>query len=272
MAYLAACVMYRDNASYLREWIEFHKLVGVERFFLYDNLSTDEHQDVVAPYLESGTAVLHDWSLTLLQEGGRPSGLRLAYEHCLRSHRSEARWIAFLDIDEFLFSPTGRAVAELLPEYERWPGVCVSRAEFGTSGHRARPPGLVIESYVERAVQPPDAVGFYKSIVDPARTLRCSNYHEFAYAEGFPVDENFRAIPSQLRQGTSYVSCSRLRINHYWMKSEEEFEAKQSLWRGVGQPLRRPPARRLVEAPGERDEEITRYLPALRDSLAIGRR
>ena len=41
MAYLAICTIYRDNAPYFREWIEFHRLVGVERFFLYNNRSDD---------------------------------------------------------------------------------------------------------------------------------------------------------------------------------------------------------------------------------------
>ena len=48
--YLAACTIYRDAASYLAEWIEFHRLLGVERFFLYDNGSTDDHREVLAPY------------------------------------------------------------------------------------------------------------------------------------------------------------------------------------------------------------------------------
>ena len=41
--YLAVCAIYRNEAPYLREWIEFHRLVGVERFFLYNNESTDDH-------------------------------------------------------------------------------------------------------------------------------------------------------------------------------------------------------------------------------------
>ena len=52
--YLAACTIYRDAASYLAEWIEFHRLVGVERFFLYDNGSVDDHREVLAPYVDAG--------------------------------------------------------------------------------------------------------------------------------------------------------------------------------------------------------------------------
>ena len=53
-AYLAACTIYRDDAAYLAEWIEFHRLMGVERFFLYDNGSTDNHREVLAGYLAEG--------------------------------------------------------------------------------------------------------------------------------------------------------------------------------------------------------------------------
>ena len=35
--YLTACMTYSNHASYMREWIEFHRLVGVKRFYLYDN-------------------------------------------------------------------------------------------------------------------------------------------------------------------------------------------------------------------------------------------
>ena len=41
--------MFHDEASYLREWIEFHRLVGVERFFLYDHESVDDSREVLAP-------------------------------------------------------------------------------------------------------------------------------------------------------------------------------------------------------------------------------
>jgi len=40
-AYLSICAIFKDEAPYLPEWIEFHRLVGVERFFLYDNGSGD---------------------------------------------------------------------------------------------------------------------------------------------------------------------------------------------------------------------------------------
>ena len=46
-AYLSVCAIYRNEAPYLAEWIEFHRLVGAERFFLYDNGSTASGSSVL---------------------------------------------------------------------------------------------------------------------------------------------------------------------------------------------------------------------------------
>ena len=98
-AYLAIQAMFLNEARYLREWIEFHRLVGVERFFLYDHESTDGGAELLAPYVEEGIVVLHDWPVH--------PGLLEANQDCIERHCDDARWVAFMDIDEFLFSPTG---------------------------------------------------------------------------------------------------------------------------------------------------------------------
>src|SRR5947209_4668609 len=38
---LAICAIFKDEAPYLAEWVTFHRLMGVDRFYLYDNRSTD---------------------------------------------------------------------------------------------------------------------------------------------------------------------------------------------------------------------------------------
>ena len=41
---LAVCAIFRDEAQYLDEWLTFHHGVGVERFFLYNDRSTDDYR------------------------------------------------------------------------------------------------------------------------------------------------------------------------------------------------------------------------------------
>ena len=56
---LAICAIFRDEARYLAEWLEFHQRQGVERFYLYENNSTDDWERALAPF--SDAVELHRW-------------------------------------------------------------------------------------------------------------------------------------------------------------------------------------------------------------------
>jgi Glycosyltransferase family 92 len=235
-AYLALFAIYRDNARYFPEWIEFHRLVGVEHFFLYDNLSADDHLEVLAPYIETGLVVHHDWPMF-------PGQLQ-AHDDCIERHGDDARWIGFIDQDEFLFSPTGRPVAEILPDFEEHPAVVVNSLTFGTSGHLTPQPGLLIENYVRRTDRP-QRMRVVKSIVDPKRTSEASvTPHHFKYTEGaWAVSETGERVRGDM---TENVSHDLLQINHYFTKSQAERNAKLKTripYSGAPRPIEGVPER-----------------------------
>ena len=101
--------------------------------------------------------------------------------------------------------PTGRPLPDLLREYEQWPGVVANWAIFGTSGHRTRPPGPVIDSYRWRNDDPEEPRNrIFKCIVDPARVVRCLDPHSFEFTEGGFVDERKQPVEGQFgRTGRS---------------------------------------------------------------------
>lgn len=259
--YLNVCAIYRNEARHLREWIEFHRLVGAERFFLYDNGSTDEHLEVLAPYLEGSTVVIHDWP-------GRERPQEPAYDHCLATHGGESRWIAFIDLDEYLFSPTLRPLPDILAEFEAHPGVVVNWAMFGTSGHLTRPAGLTIENYIMRKEYPPGSVEQVKSVVDPSRAERAITGHLFAYRDGTAANELHETEdgPSARK-----VAFDRLRLNHYAHRSRQEYIEKLARPQVVGTYKNFPPdslERRIKRSNAVRDDTITAYVPPLRERLA----
>jgi hypothetical protein len=251
-AYLAIQGMFLNESAYLREWIEFHRLVGVERFFLYDHESTDSSREVLAPYVEDGSVVLHDWPVQ--------PGLVEGYNDCLKRHRDDAHWIAFMDVDEFLFSPTGTPVPEVLGRFEHLPGLGIPWALFGMSGHKSRPAGLVIENYTERSTRPRRS-RWFKSIVQPPRVSQARGPHVFAYWD----DLDLYPVPA-------FTPFDLLRINHYWTKSEQEFNQKLARpWPHTGQSHRAPFKRgKTITSEGfaTTDEAILSYLPALREAIA----
>src|SRR5262249_58542936 len=51
---LAVCAIFRDEARYLAEWVSFHRVQGVERFYLYDNRSSDDWRGGRGPGVRAG--------------------------------------------------------------------------------------------------------------------------------------------------------------------------------------------------------------------------
>src|SRR5204862_520595 len=119
---------------------------------------------------------LHSTRGELLRRLGRAAKARDAYRRALA--------LVHDDAERRLLE---RRVAEVLREYETWPGVGVQRFPFGTSGHEQRPSGLVIENYLRRATVVNKII---KSIVDPTRVAQASTAHHFVYPPGTcAVDE-----------------------------------------------------------------------------------
>ena len=256
--YLSACAIFLNEGPYLAQWIEFHLLTGVEHFFMYDNGSTDSSREVLAPYVEEGLVTLHVWP-------ERP-GQHSAYDDCIERHRHDSRWIAFFDIDEYLFSPTGRTVPEVLREFEPWPGVLAGRPAFGSCGWDAQPEGLVIENYQLRCnVTRRNRAG--KSIVDPTRVVHVMSGHHFLHTEGYAVDDRRR--PATVC-GTLTPSFSLLRVNHYPTRSREEFARKLAIPYVNDGKLRVNTTfeKNNIALNDVTDTAITRYVPAVKDALA----
>ena len=170
-------------------------------------------------------------------------GRHVAYERCLKKRRQEARWIAFLDIDEFLFSPLGRPVPELVGEFEQYPGIGVNLSPFGTSGHETEPDGLVIENFSRRS-KDEETQPTIKSIVNPLSAIHCWGAHSFLYLgwlreyQGATFDEPVwglvqavselrHPIDLQLHDRTPELSYSLLRVNHYCAKSRSGFSGER---------------------------------------------
>jgi len=256
---LSVCAIMKDEAPYLIEWLEFHKIVGVERFYLYNNNSTDNTIDILQPYLKSGEVILHDWPVT--------PGQIPAYEHCLSAYKIESDWIAFIDLDEFLFPTEKEDLKEVLKEFDGVVGVGVNQLFFGSSGHEIRPEGLQIEQFTKRAADNFDSNKYVKSIVRTEQVLRPSCPHFFIpiSKDTFSVTENREPLSSSIAEKTS---VQKLRINHYYTKSQEEMKLK--LIRGWACGVENPRTWLHWEYHDRNEVEdltIQRFIPKLRQAV-----
>lgn len=214
--HLSVCMIFQDDAPYLKEWIEFHRLVGVEHFYLFNNNSTDFYLEVLKPYMIKGIVELIDWQQSSnnvqewdkVQIGAYNQGLRLAL--------GKTKWLAVLDSDEFLFPIKYWTITEFLKPFEKLShigGVCVNWVMYGTSDVEKIPEkALLIETLV-RSNGLGDA--HFKSIVRPERVSYMCSPHYCIYKEGIchctPI--NSPVIPP-------FVMIEDIRINHYWSRDK----------------------------------------------------
>jgi hypothetical protein len=210
---LAICAIFRNEARYLPEWIEFHQRQGADRFYLYDNDSDDGWQEALAPYRD--VIELHPWP--------KPRGQLAAYGDCIRRHRWDSRWIAFIDVDEFLFSPAGR-LPDVLARFKRASAVCANWRVYGTSGHVEPAEGRVTDVYVRRAEDNHPLNRHVKSIVFPPMTgVHVENPHFFPHYTA-PVGERGDRVHGPFRDPPT---ADLLRINHYYTRSQSEYGRKR---------------------------------------------
>ena len=119
------CTIFKDEAPYLKEWIDYHQLIGVEHFYLYNNNSTDNYKEVLDPYINEGSVTLIEWPDT--------PGQISAYKHWLSNFKAETNWVSFSDVDEF-FCPLAEAtLREWIIKYKKYPVLLVYWKIFGAS-------------------------------------------------------------------------------------------------------------------------------------------
>lgn len=224
--YLSIVAVIKDEAPYLVEWIEYHKLVGVTRFYLYD-AATDNTREVLEPYISKGEVIYFE---------AKGKGVQIpCYNDFLSRFRQNSRWVAIIDADEFL-APMDpyTSIPMFLSEFEGYPAVGVNWVVYDSNGHVEKPEGLVIENYT-RVNLDVNSSGNHviKSIIQPIQTLFCSRPHCCLYnpfsKHRWAVTENYQPIIGKNMDELSrseYVSINKIRCCHFFSKSKEEFVMK----------------------------------------------
>lgn len=211
---LAVCAIFRDEAPFLDEWLNFHYWIGARHFYLYNNFSRDDYAPVLAPWIDAGLVTLTEWPVEV--------GQYSAYRDCAWRRRMNARRIAFIDLDEFLFSPKMVDIRPVLRAHARPPALVVDWALFGSSGNVERPAVPVTRAYTRRAPDEPRYRGA-KSIANPRQVRAVRSPHLFQTWEGESRDILDRVVDPDRPWPEDFTT---LRLNHYWSRSIADLKVK----------------------------------------------
>lgn len=216
--YLAVCAIAKNEGPYFAEWIDWHLSQGVEKFYIYDNESTDQTREVLAPYIEQGVVEYTYFP-------GRKRQLA-AYDDCFERHRLDARWIAVIDLDEYIVPQRHKSIPDFLRPLEGAAVVEINWLVYGSSGAKTKTPGGVMQRFRRHSLPDHKLNTHVKSIADPRQVCTMIGCHEAARVTGIPVDPSGARITTHW--GDRKPQQDIIRINHYAIKSYEEFLGKRA--------------------------------------------
>lgn len=178
------CAIFKNESGYLKEWIEYHRLIGVDHFYLYNCASRDSSQKELRPYVQKGIVTLVNWPDPC--EGRQNCDFLYAlttqipaYENAVALRAAkETNWLVFLNVDEFLVPMPGNRLSDVLEKYRDFPAISLT-SEWYEADNAGRDPTrkLVIET-VELVADPHENIQkqVVKMIVKP------SEYKGFQWA------------------------------------------------------------------------------------------
>lgn len=222
--YFCVCGIFRNEAHYLKEWIEYYKLIGTDHIYLYNNFSDDNYMEILQPYISDGYITLTDWPHQYAQMA--------AYEDCYRKYRDKTYWLTFIDIDEFICPKYEMSIKEWIKKYEGYPAVMMYWQMFGTCGiMKPNYDKLVIEQFTS-SWNKLDGIG--KHIFCTHREFEPSNiYHHHIFVKYQILGMTFK-IP-MITENKYFLFFpniykppykNTIQINHYFSKSYDEYKQK----------------------------------------------
>lgn len=260
--FLVFATNFKAENPYLREWLEYHLLIGVEHFYLYDQDGGEDARTILKTYEDLGLVTRHLWTQYDGTKYDGPTRFyqinknHLGFAHCVQHYSGQSSWMMKIDVDEFLYPPAGEeSLIPFLESVDRtWiKGLRIPRFNFGDNGHRTRPDKLVTESYTRREAKASNSKDMANSKFLGSNAF-CNSAHRWHY---------------KLIKPGKFIQLNGvdgLRINHYYTKSFEEYQIRQNASRGRGRDevrfIERNQGCNSVD-----DTGMLRFVPKIKETL-----
>ena len=210
--YLSVLAIVKDESLYIEEWLEYHILLGVQKFYIYDNESSDNLTQILKPYIKDGIVEYKYFPYTGKQV--------LAYNDALEKAKKETYWLATIDIDEFIVPIENETIPDFLKNFEQYAGVKINWLVYGSSGEKHWRKELVIERFKRHEKLDAFFGRAVKTICNPRAVFKMDVHEPFYFH--FAVAVNSNGESQKLHYMDIEQVYGKIRINHYFTKSYDE--------------------------------------------------
>ena len=229
---VAVAAIFKNEFPYILEWLAYHISLGVNNFYIADNISTDGSSELLDKLHHLGVIKKIAWPT---REGVKPQ--LPAYNHMVNlAKQDDVEWLLFIDADEFIVLDKGiddfdSYIKLIESRVSNVGAIAINWAVFGSSNIIIRNDNNVIESFDYRMEKDTNINRHYKTL------LKINSYistggtpHGFEIkSESAYVDSKGDILYSPLKGLSEKVVWDNIRINHYMIKSKSEFSQKKML-------------------------------------------
>ena len=225
---LAVVAIMNNEGRYIKEWLDYHLLAGVNHFYIYDN-----QDEILQPYIENGLVTYTFYPGEVAQMA--------AYNDAVKKYKFFCRYMAFIDGDEFILPKDNKSIVEVLDEiFSANPdaaGLGVNWQMFGSNSQdKADYSHGVLERFTRRAsvdwtpdmpsgLKNAGGNSHVKTIANPRRINYFHNPHFAIYFEGCTA---INEVGKPVQFFYNYPpTTNKIAVNHYYVKSWEEFQIKR---------------------------------------------
>lgn len=238
----------RDEAPYILEWVAYYRSIGATDISVFYNDCSDGTARMLARLQEMGLVL----ALRNPPDPAQPhkSPQRLALDR-LRAMPTvlESDWFAFLDIDEFLNVLCGdRTFGALVDAVgDGVDAISINWKMFGSSGHLAMQDAPVTTRFRRAGTwSPAGAIRQFKTLHRPGRFRGYRIHHPTLFSPGdhrngeivWVSGSGRRMTMNEIENGClldeSVCGTKLAQINHYAVRSREEFVRLRSRGSGTG--------------------------------------
>ena len=201
--------MFKNESRVLQEWIEHCIYHGVDHLYMINDGSSDKFLDILKPYISSGYVTLFDSS----ELPRIPSRQALIYNLFLIHECRYSKWMAVLDMDEFIYSPLEINLKKILKNYDDFSQIFLPWVFFSSNGLEKQPKS-VVKGFTKK-IRNSDfgKHSNFKSII------KCSKIYCFFIHNHF--------VKGATEEIDVFSHNPRLIINHYYVQSREYWKEKK---------------------------------------------
>lgn len=252
---IVICAIAKNENLYIRDWVEYHKQLGIDRIFLYDNndINGERFEDVIDDYMKSRYVVVFDRrgiEKGLVYDENNINLQNKCYIDTYNNLKdyTDFQWVFFIDIDEFINIKQG-TLKEYLNDkkYSDYDTIVFPWVIYNDNNKLKYEPGRLIDrfpvksDYITNQIQVKCCVRIGKEIKNPGQFqllhFMILDGEKVCYESGKPANWIYDAIDinktghkekfKKVLYPTNEASDCNVVINHYRYKTLEEYLIRQ---------------------------------------------